>query len=116
VTVHSALPAALTAAVDQVLGPAGVRHVAQEERDAVEAGARAASDPSALALIGPLHSAAVAAELVKDALAREARDRAAVLAALRESGRFDEYGDSLEPAVWLWRADQRWRLEPHEAI
>jgi hypothetical protein len=67
-------------------------------------------------LIGPLHSAAVAAELVKDALARGARDRAAVLAALRESGRFDEYGDSLEPAVWLWRADQRWRLEPHEAI
>jgi hypothetical protein len=282
VTVHSALPAALTAAVDQVLGSAGVRHVAHEERDAVEAGARAASDPSALALIGPLHSAAVAetveatapaglallaplatwvgvtrddepgcedaarhrgtvlrmvardsvvaeriadrlrvqaktalvvagehaygrqldeqlaaaglprtddrvqadvvvlaglegeaeigraaalsplpviafdgvqgaplgeardvqlavpiaphpgvdpqdlftgvesarkaAELVKDALARGARDRAALLAALKGSGRFDEYGDPVEPVVWLWQADQRWRLEPHEAI
>jgi hypothetical protein len=282
VTVHSALPSALTAAVDQVLSSAGVRHAGHEERDAVKAGARAASDPSALALIGPLHSAAVAetveatapaglallaplatwvgvtrvdepgcedaarhrgtvlrmvardsvvaeriadrlrargetavvvagehaygrqldeqlaaaglprtddrkqadvvvlagldgepeigraaalsplpviafdgvqgaplgeardvqlavpiaphpgvdpqdlftgvesartaAELVKVALARGARDRAAMLAALRESGRFDEYGDPVEPPVWLWRADHGWRLEPHEAI
>jgi hypothetical protein len=60
VTVHSVLPGALTAAVDQVLGSAGVRHVAHEERDAAEAGACAAMDRSALALIGPLRSAAVA--------------------------------------------------------
>ena len=62
-TVHSALPAALTAAVAQVMSAAGVPHEAHGERDAVEAGARAASDPSALALIGPLHSAAVAETL-----------------------------------------------------
>jgi hypothetical protein len=39
-----------------------------------------------------------------------------MLAALRDSGRWDEYGDPYEPAVWLWRADDRWRLEAHEAI
>jgi hypothetical protein len=282
VTVHSVLPGALTAAVDQVLGSAGVRHVAHEERDAAEAGACAAMDRSALALIGPLRSAAVAeaveatapaglallaplatwvgvtrddepgcedaarhdgtvlrmvardsvvaqriadrlraqakaalvvagghpygrqldeqlaaaglartddraeadvvvlaglegeaeigraaalsplpviafdgvqgaplgaarevqmalpigprpgadpqdlftgvesarkaAELVRDAFVQGARDRAAMLAALRESGGWDEYGDPYEPAVWLWRADDRWRLEAHEAI
>jgi hypothetical protein len=39
-----------------------------------------------------------------------------MLAALRDSGRWDEYGDPFEPAEWLWRADDRWRLEAHEAI
>ena len=63
-----------------------------------------------------VESARKAAELVKDALARGARDRAVLLAALKGSGRFDEYGDPVEPVVWLWQADQRWRLEPHEAI
>jgi hypothetical protein len=36
VTVYSALRAAVTAAVDRVLGSAGVRHIAHEERDAAE--------------------------------------------------------------------------------
>ena len=88
-----------------------------EARDvqlAVPIAPRAGIDPQDL--FAGVESARNAAELVEDAFARGARDRAAMLAALRESGRFDEFGDPVEPAVWLWRADERWRLEPHEGI
>ena len=57
---HSSLPDALTAAVDEVLASAGVRHVAHGESDPVEAAAAAAGDSSALSMIGPYRSADVA--------------------------------------------------------
>jgi hypothetical protein len=58
--VHSALPDALTAAVDTVLREAGVAHVVHGERDPVGAGAAAAGDAAAIALIGPFRSRDVA--------------------------------------------------------
>jgi hypothetical protein len=58
--VHSALPDALTAAVDAVLREAGVAHVAHIDHDPVAAGEAAAGDPSAMALIGPFRSRDVA--------------------------------------------------------
>jgi hypothetical protein len=57
-----------------------------------------------------------AAELVAAALRSGAADRAAVLAALRELGPFDERGDPADPPVWLWRADDAWRLSAERAI
>ena len=57
-----------------------------------------------------------AAELVVDLLAAGAADRGSVLAGLRESGQFDEHGDPVEPDVWLWRADDGWRLEPERVL
>jgi len=39
-----------------------------------------------------------------------ARDRAAVLAAMRAAGPFDEHGDLVDPPVWLWRAAEDWAL------
>ena len=59
-TVHSVLPDALSAAVDAVLEPAGVVHVAHREGDPVGTAATAAADESAVALIGPYRSADVA--------------------------------------------------------
>ena len=53
-----------------------------------------------------------AAELVVAALQHGARDRPALLAALRAVGPFDEHGDPVDPAVWLWRADADWGLTP----
>jgi hypothetical protein len=66
----------------------------------------------------PTHGieAARAARLVADALAAGARTRAEVLAACRAAGRFDEHGDPIDPAVWLWRADAGWRLSPDRPI
>jgi hypothetical protein len=58
--VHSALPDALTAAVDAELRAADVTHVAHGDRDPVGAGAAAAGDPAAIALIGPFRSREVA--------------------------------------------------------
>ena len=55
--VHSVLPEALTAAVDTALS--GVEHVPHAGVDDVRAAELAASDPEALALIGPFRSAAV---------------------------------------------------------
>jgi hypothetical protein len=81
---------------------------------ALPIGPRPGADPQDL--FTGVESARKAAELVRDAFAQGARDRAAMLATLRESGGWDEYGDPYEPAVWLWRADDRWRLEAHEAI
>jgi hypothetical protein len=60
VTVHSALPARLTAAVAEVLGAAGARHVAHGDGEAVAAATAAAGDQSALAVIGPYRSRDVA--------------------------------------------------------
>jgi hypothetical protein len=58
--VHSILPPALTEAVDEVIRAAGVAHVAHGEADPVGAAVAAASDPQALAVIGPFRSRAVA--------------------------------------------------------
>jgi hypothetical protein len=57
-----------------------------------------------------------AAQLVVDALGAGAADRAAVLAALRARGSFDECGDPVDPPVWLWRAGEHWVLEPEQAL
>jgi hypothetical protein len=60
--------------------------------------------------------AALAARLVVAALRGGARDRPALLTALRTLGRFDAHGDPVDPPVWLWRAQADWRLEPERAI
>jgi hypothetical protein len=57
-----------------------------------------------------------AAELVADGVRAGASDRAALLAAMRAAGRFDEHGDPIAPPVWLWRADEDWRLEPDRPL
>jgi hypothetical protein len=57
-----------------------------------------------------------AAQLVVDALAGAASDRPSVLAALRESGRFDAHGDPVDADVWLWRAGDDWELRPDRAL
>lgn len=57
-----------------------------------------------------------AAELVVAALRSGATDRAALLREMRRLGPFDEHGDPVDPPVWLWRADERWALEPDRAI
>jgi hypothetical protein len=57
-----------------------------------------------------------AAYLVVEALRSGAAGRAAVLREMRRLGPFDDHGDPVEPPVWLWRADERWRLEPDRAI
>jgi ABC-type sugar transport system substrate-binding protein len=66
----------------------------------------------------PTHGieAARAARLVADALAGGATTRAEVLAACRAAGPFDAHGDPVDPPVWLWRADEHWRLSPERAI
>ena len=58
--VHSALPERLEAVVDEVLGAAGVAHVAHGDRDTIAAADSAAGDEDAGALIGPFMSRAVA--------------------------------------------------------
>ena len=57
-----------------------------------------------------------AAELVASGLRAGARDRAALLAAMRAAGPFDEHGDPVDAPVWLWRAGDDWRLEADRAI
>jgi hypothetical protein len=91
VTVHSALPAPLTAATDAVLGSAGVRHVMHGEGDPAKAAVAAADYPSALAMIGPYRSADVAEAV-------EATASAGL------------------PPVWPWRVGVDWALEPDEAV
>jgi hypothetical protein len=63
VVVHSALPDALTAAADAVLGAAGVHHAGHGDADPVGAAVAAAEDPRARALLGPYRSADVAEAL-----------------------------------------------------
>ena len=58
--VHSALPDALTAAVDAVLAPTALEHAPHGDSDPVGAAEQAAGDPAAIALIGPFRSADVA--------------------------------------------------------
>jgi hypothetical protein len=60
--------------------------------------------------------ASYAAELVVSAVQDGSGDRAGVLAALRASGAFDEHGDPIDPAVWLWRAGEDWALSPDRAL
>jgi hypothetical protein len=57
-----------------------------------------------------------AAQLVVDVLGDGASGRAAVLAAMRARGPFDEHGDPVDPPVWLWRAAADWTLEPDRAL
>jgi hypothetical protein len=57
-----------------------------------------------------------AAELVVRALREGATDRSAALAAMRAAGPFDDHGDPVDAPVWLWRADEEWRLAPDRAI
>ena len=45
-------------------------------------------------------------------LAGGARDRAALLSAIRIAGPFDEHGDPVDPPVWLYRAGADWSSEP----
>ena len=58
--VHSTLPDALTAVVDDVLGAAAVEHRAHGPGMPLRAAETAAGDASALALVGPFRSADVA--------------------------------------------------------
>jgi hypothetical protein len=57
-----------------------------------------------------------AARLVAAALNDGARDRSAVLAAMRAAGPFDEHGDPVDPPVWLWRAADDWSLTPDRPL
>jgi hypothetical protein len=57
-----------------------------------------------------------AARLVAAALAAGAADRAALLAAMRAAGPFDEHGDPVHPPVWLWRAAEDWSLTPDRPL
>ncbi len=59
-SVHSILPERLTRAAGEVLAAAGIPHVAHDFGDVGAAVDAAASDPQALALIGPYRSAEVA--------------------------------------------------------
>jgi hypothetical protein len=45
-----------------------------------------------------------------------AGDRAALLAAMRAAGPFDDHGDPVDPPVWLWRADADWTLAPDRPL
>jgi hypothetical protein len=60
VVVHSVLPAALAAVIDDALVGSGIAHVSHEGEGAVSAAERAVSDDSAVALIGPFRSREVA--------------------------------------------------------
>jgi hypothetical protein len=67
-------------------------------------------------LLAGVASARHGAELVVRAVAEGAADRSAMLAALRERGGFDMYGDPPDPPVWLWRADAAWHLWPDRQL
>ena len=61
-------------------------------------------------------AAARAASLVAAAIRGGARDRAALLSAVRIAGPFDEHGDPVDPPVWLYRASADWSLEPDRPL
>jgi hypothetical protein len=61
-------------------------------------------------------AAARAATFVADAIAGGARDRAALLSAIRIAGPFDEHGDPVDPPVWLYRAAEDWTLQPDRPL
>jgi hypothetical protein len=60
VRVHSILPERLTQAADRVLREAAIAHRAHGDADPMRAAEEAASDPDAVALLGPYRSAHVA--------------------------------------------------------
>jgi hypothetical protein len=70
VLVHSVLPSPLAAEVDSVLASAGIAHQRHDAEDPVAAGAAAASDPAAVALIGPFRSRDIAETVEATAPAR----------------------------------------------
>ena len=61
-------------------------------------------------------AAARAATLISEAVAGGARDRTALLSALRIAGPFDEHGDPVDPPVWLYRAGEDWGLHPDRPL
>jgi hypothetical protein len=66
--------------------------------------------------MGGTTAAARAASLISAAVAGGARDRAALLSALRIAGPFDEHGDPVDPPVWLYRAGPDWSLTPDRPL
>jgi hypothetical protein len=68
------------------------------------------------ALFAGVPCARRAAELVVAAARGGARDRGALLAWLRALGVFDDQGDPIDPAVWLWRAAPGWTLHPESSL
>ena len=66
--------------------------------------------------MGGTTAAARAATLITEAVAGGARDRTALLSALRIAGPFDEHGDPVEPPVWLYRAGEDWSLTPDRPL
>jgi hypothetical protein len=66
--------------------------------------------------MGGTTAAARAARLISAAVAAGARDRAALLGAIRSAGPFDEHGDPVDPPVWLYRAGADWSLQPERAL
>ena len=61
-------------------------------------------------------AAARAATLISEAVAGGARDRVALLSAMRIAGPFDEHGDPVDPSVWLYRAARDWSLQPDRPL
>jgi hypothetical protein len=57
-----------------------------------------------------------AAQLVAAAVAGGARDRTALLSAIRIAGPFDEHGDPVDPPVWLYHAAEDWSLHPDRPL
>jgi hypothetical protein len=66
--------------------------------------------------MGGTTAAARAASLISAAVAGGARDRTALLSALRIAGPFDEHGDPVDPPVWLYRAGADWSLHPDRPL
>jgi hypothetical protein len=66
--------------------------------------------------MGGRTAAARAATLISEAVAGGARDRTALLSALRIAGPFDEHGDPVDPPVWLYRAGADWALTPDRPL
>jgi hypothetical protein len=57
-----------------------------------------------------------AATLISEAVAGGARDRTALLSAIRIAGPFDEHGDPVDPPVWLYHAGADWSLTPDRPL
>jgi hypothetical protein len=66
--------------------------------------------------MGGTNAAARAATLISEAVAGGARDRTALLSAIRIAGPFDEHGDPVDPPVWLYRAGEDWSLHPDRPL
>ena len=65
---------------------------------------------------GGLAATTRAIGLVTAAWRGGAGDRAALLAAIRTAGPFDEHGDPVDPPVWLYRADSDWSVQPDRPL